>query len=64
MSDMELTHPPMQGLFPQCIKWPVCEADCSHSSTAKVKNVWSYTSTHARTYASSWCGISLSIRTT
>jgi len=42
------TQPPIEwvsGALPLGVKQPGCEADHSPPSIAKVKNVWSYTST-------------------
>jgi hypothetical protein len=42
------TQPPIQGVpgAPSVgVKWPECEADHSPTSSAKIKNEWSYTST-------------------
>jgi hypothetical protein len=42
------TQPPIQwvpGAFSLGVKWLLCEADHSPSSSAKVKNAWHYTST-------------------
>jgi hypothetical protein len=36
------------------VKWPVCEADHSPPSTAKVKNAWSYTFTPQYAFMA-WC---------
>jgi hypothetical protein len=52
------TQPPIQGvlgLFSRgIIKWPGSEGDHSSESSAEVKNVWSYTSTHPYIFMA-WC---------
>jgi hypothetical protein len=43
------TQRPIQwvpGSFPRGVKRPECEVDNSPTSSAKVKNEWSYNSTH------------------
>jgi hypothetical protein len=41
------------GSFPG-VKWPGCEADHSHISSAKVKNAWSYNSSSPYVFMA-WC---------
>jgi hypothetical protein len=50
---LEPTQPPNQqvlGAFTPGVKWPGHEADHSLLSGAKVKNIWSYTSTPQYTF--------------
>jgi len=56
---LEPTQPPIQwvtgALFPQ-VKWLGCEANHSPPISAKVKNVWSYTSTPQYVFMAWWHG--------